>query len=121
MNALIILAHGSRREESNNEIKVLARDVKSIAKGKFDLVDYAYLEVVEPDLCQAIKNVINAGATEVIVFPYFLNSGNHVKRDIPAMVETAINTYPNCKFKMTECIGMYKGMPELILQQTELN
>ena len=119
MNALIILAHGSRRKESNEEIKELANNVKNIAQDKFDLIKYAYLEVVNPNLHNAIDDVIDAGVKEVIVFPYFLNSGNHVVRDIPAMVETARGKYPDCNFKITECIGMYKGIPELILQQIE--
>lgn len=119
MKALIILAHGSRREESNQEIVVLADKVKNIANGKFDLIEYAYLEVIEPDLHKTIEIVINAGVSDITVFPYFLNSGNHVTRDIPAMVTTAMQKYPDCNFKITECIGMYKGMPELILQQIE--
>jgi len=121
MNTLIILAHGSRREESNLEIKTLAEQVKALAGTEYDLVEYAYLELIEPSLPQAIDNSINNGASNITVLPYFLNSGNHVKRDIPEMIKTAEEKYPTCLFKVSACIGMIEDMPELILQQARVS
>ena len=117
MNTLIILAHGSRREESNLEIKELATKVKYLAGSNYDLIEYAYLEVIAPSLPESIDNCIGKGATNITVFPYFLNSGNHVKRDIPEMVNNAEEKYPDCSFRTSACIGMVDDMPELILKQ----
>lgn len=117
MKALIILAHGSRRQESNQEIKDLATDVSNISEKEYELVEYAYLEVVEPTLLQSIESAIDKGASDITVMPYFLNSGNHVTRDVPDMVDSAIKKFPNCKFKISACIGMLEDMPKLILQQ----
>jgi sirohydrochlorin ferrochelatase len=119
MNSLIILAHGSRREESNLEIKALATKVKTLTNDEYELIEYAYLELAEPDLLHSIDNIINKGATNITVLPYFLNSGNHVKRDIPAIIQAAIEKYPSCKIKMSACIGMSENMPNLILQQAK--
>jgi len=88
MNALIILAHGSRRHESNQEIKTLAKEVKIIAGNEYDVIEYAYLEVVEPTLLQSIASVVNRGVADITILPYFLNSGNHVKQDIPTLIES---------------------------------
>ena len=116
MKTLIILAHGSRREESNQEIVELTNKVKTLTSSEFEQVEYAYLEVVSPSLPEAIDSCINNGATHITVFPYFLNSGNHVKRDIPEMVNTAKENYPQCSFKTSECIGMIEKMPNYILE-----
>ena len=121
MNTLIILAHGSRREESNLEIKTLSEKVRILAGVEYDAIDYAYLEVVEPSLPQAIDDCINNGSTKITVFPYFLNSGNHVKRDIPEMIKAAEDKYPDCIFKTSTCIGMLEDMPKLILQQARIS
>ena len=117
MNTLIILAHGSRREESNQEIKELTKKVKVLAGANYDLIEYAYLEVVSPSLPEAIDSAVNNGAVKITVFPYFLNSGNHVKRDIPEMVNNAKGKYPDCEFNISACIGMIENMPDLILHQ----
>ncbi len=120
MNTLIILAHGSRRQESNLEIKTLTEKVKQIAGDEYELIEYAYLELAEPSLLQSIDATINSGASSITILPYFLNSGNHVKRDIPVIVQTAKEKHLNCKFKVSNCVGMSKDMPELILQQSRL-
>ncbi len=125
MNALIILAHGSRRQESNLEIQTLAEKVTSLvqqddqsdAKQQYHLVDYAYLEVTAPTLLQAIDASIQQGASQITVMPYFLNSGNHVMRDIPAMINQARAQYPTCEFNLSACIGMLDNMPALVLAQ----
>ncbi len=117
IKALIILAHGSRRQESNQEIITLANAVKIIAGDEYSIVEHAYLEIAEPDLLQSIHNVVAAGISDITVLPYFLNSGNHVTRDIPALIETASAKYPACIIKASPFIGMYKGMARLILEQ----
>lgn len=119
MNALIILAHGSRRRESNKEIAEMADSVAAIADGAYDNISYAYLEVVEPTLLQAIDKVIHDDMSRVTVMPYFLNSGNHVTRDIPAMIKQAEAKYPTCSFVLSPCIGMHESMPKLILEQAK--
>ena len=120
MNVLIILAHGSRREESNLEIISLTKKVKKMAGTEYDLVEHAYLELIEPSLPQTIDNSINHGASKVTILPYFLNSGNHVKRDIPQIIKTAEGKYPDCIFKICTCIGMIEDMPKLILEQARI-
>lgn len=117
MKALIIIAHGSRRQESNEEIETLANEVKKIAKDEYDIIEHAYLEIEEPTLLQSIEKVYKKKITDITIMPYFLNSGNHVIRDIPAMIETASHKYPDCEFKMSACIGMTDNMPRLVLEQ----
>ena len=65
MKALIILAHGSRRQESNQEIKNLTSDVRTLIKKEFDIVDYAFLEIAKPSLINSIKNVEIALGKEI--------------------------------------------------------
>ncbi len=120
MNALIILAHGSRRQESNEEIVVLTRDVKNYSSDEYDIIEYAYLELAEPNLLQCIDNIIIDGASSITIFPYFLNSGNHVTRDIPAIIETATARHPDCQFDVSTFIGNHKDMPKLILELASL-
>ena len=116
MNALIILAHGSRRHESNEEIVALTKEVKAYSSDDYDIIEYAYLELAKPNLLQCIDNVIIDGASNITVFPYFLNSGNHVTRDIPGIIETATTQYPDCRFSVSIFIGTHRDMPKLILE-----
>jgi len=120
MNALIILAHGSRREESNIEIKNLANKVKELAGSEYNIIDYAYLEIAKPSLLNCIDNLIKEGTKNINVLPYFLNSGIHVTKDIPKIIETASIKYPDCHFKVSNCIGLTEEMPATILNHARL-
>ena len=40
MKALVIIAHGSRKEESNHEIEYLTNEVRNLVKNKFEIVEY---------------------------------------------------------------------------------
>lgn len=115
MRALVIIAHGSRRAESNDEVTHLTEKVRKQADDSFHSIRHAFLELAEPDLMSVIDELIENNINEVTILPYFLNSGNHVRQDIPALLQAAKKQYPHCSFKLAAAIGMYDGMPELIL------
>ncbi|MEC9314794.1 MAG: CbiX/SirB N-terminal domain-containing protein, partial [Pseudomonadota bacterium] len=78
MKALLIVAHGSRRQASNQEVIALAEQLRNSQQTDFDLVEAAFLELADPSIPEGIAQCVSQGANEVIVFPYFLNSGRHV-------------------------------------------
>ncbi len=117
MKALIIIAHGSRREESNQEIKNLSDKVKELVKTEFKLIEYAFLEMAKPTLMDSIDSVISENISEITIFPYFLNSGVHLQTDIPAILKNAKIKYPNCVFHLCRPVGAYRKMAEIILDQ----
>lgn len=115
MKALIIIAHGSRREESNQEVTRLTDKVREQSDEAFHIIRHAFLELAEPDLLSVIDELNQKNIDDITIMPYFLNSGNHVRQDIPALLEAAEKQYSHCTFKLTAAIGTYEGMPELIL------
>ena len=94
MNALLLIAHGSRREASNQEVRDLAARVARVAAGHFDMVIPAFLEIAEPDIPGGVDRCVAAGATHVNVVPYFLSAGRHVAADIPEQLEQARHRHP---------------------------
>ena len=117
--ALIILAHGSRRKASNSEVAALTKKVERLSAGKYSAVARAFLELAEPALPKVIDSCVAEGMTRITVLPYFLNSGNHVTQDIPAIIKAARDKHPGCDFTVTRCIGMDANMPELILRHAK--
>ena len=115
MKSLILFAHGSRRQQSNTEVAILTEKVLRRPDSPYDIVTCAFLELAEPNLNDAISGIIKAGIDNITILPYFLNSGSHVQRDIPALIAQARADYPECNFRLADPIGMYEGMPELIL------
>jgi len=95
MKALLLIAHGSRRAESNDEIRELAGRVAAQATGQFDHIDCAFLELAEPSIPQGIQAMVDKGSESIVVMPYFLANGMHVAKDIPAFLKEAGQQFPN--------------------------
>ena len=113
-NALIIVAHGSRKASSNEEVKVLGEKVKSLQDKRYAFVMTSFLEFTTPSLEESILSCIDKGASEVVILPYFLASGNHVTRDIPEVVQKIQVSYPQVKITLKEHIGSASGMVGLL-------
>ncbi|CAA6823327.1 MAG: Cobalamin (Vitamin B12) biosynthesis protein CbiX [uncultured Sulfurovum sp.] len=113
-NALIIVAHGSRKASSNEEVKALGEKVKSLQDKRYRVVLTAFLEFATPTLEESILSCIEKGSSEIVILPYFLASGNHVTRDIPEIVEKIQVSHPQVSITLKEHLGSAAGMVTLI-------
>jgi len=116
MRYLLIVAHGSRRMASNDEVRKVAHCF-NLQKHAFDEVMVAFLELDAPSIPQGLINAIKQGATEIVVLPYFLSAGRHVSEDIPAEVAVVQKDYPNVIIKIAPYLGASDKMPEILLAQ----
>ena len=115
MRCLLVVAHGSRRAESNEEIKRLTARVASLAGTEFDRVGCAYLELAEPLIPDAIQSLAEAGATSVLVVPYFLARGAHVASDIPEQIGLVQKANPSLQIVVSDYLGAADEMAGLIV------
>ncbi len=116
MRHLLLVAHGSRREASNEEVRQLAASLAPRAKGRFDAVSCAFLEIAEPSIPEGIDAAVRSGAGEVVVLPYFLSAGRHVAEDIPREVEAKQREYPQIRIQATPYLGLAGGVAEILLE-----
>ncbi len=114
MKQLLIVAHGSRREASNEEVRVLATQVAKHLQLPADQVQVAFLELALPSIATALDDCFNNGANEVSVLPYFLASGSHVVSDVPREIEAAQSKWPDKTIKVLPHIGAAESMVGLI-------
>ena len=119
MKSLLLVAHGSRRPQSNDEIRQLAETVRARAGERFGFVGSAFLELAEPSIPDGIEACIAHGATEVVVMPYFLSAGRHVVEDVPALVLAKQAEHPTVNIRFAAYLGASHVMPDLILQTLE--
>jgi sirohydrochlorin ferrochelatase len=118
MKSLLIVAHGSRREESNNEVRDLVKKVAGMNHDFYE-VRSVFLELAEPLIPDGIRAAIANGATKVVVLPYFLSAGRHVVEDIPADVEIVKAEYPDIEISIAPYLGMAEVIPQILLNQTK--
>jgi len=115
MKSLLLVAHGSRRGASNDEVRALAQQLRNIDHG-FGQVECAFLELAEPSIPVGIRQAIAAGAREVVVLPYFLSAGRHVATDVPAEVDVVRREYPSVPVRIAPYLGSSAGITGLLLE-----
>lgn len=116
MHALLLVSHGSRRQQSNEEVDKLAENISAHLNGSYEVIHSAFLEIARPSIPEGIDKCASLGAETITVLPYFLAAGRHVAEDIPSIVNDARKKYPNITFKISRHIGAFEGMPWLISQ-----
>ena len=83
--AIIVFGHGSSVESANEAVKAVAAD--AARSGGWEQYETAFLEA-EPRLNDAVSKLAGAGATDILVLPYFLTLGIHLQRDLPKLVDS---------------------------------
>ena len=117
MKTLMIVAHGSRNQASNDEIIRLAKDVQAVSGHGFKLVTHAFIQFTTPLVDTAIDDLVAKGATHIVAFPYFIGAGNHVTKDIPELIQKARDRYPEIQFTLLPHLGSSEKMKHLILEE----
>jgi len=115
--ALIIISHGSRSQDAVaafTEIVDLVRE-----KGEFDQVAGAHMEHSKPSIPQAIEQVAQTGAQEIVFVPYFLYEGIHIKEDIPHLLDEISRDYPDIRFKLAKPIGVEPVLAGILVDRAK--
>lgn len=115
MKALLLIAHGSRRQQSNDEVKVIAEKLYKLCADQYPIVEAGFLELAEPLIPDGIKRCVDRGASSIIVLPYFLNSGTHVVTDVPEIVNETQKHYPDIEIKISRHLGASDLMMDLLI------
>ena len=63
------------------------------------------MELAEPSIGTAFDRCVAAGATTVVVAPYFLGPGSHWDRDIPALAAEAAAGHPGVRWLVAAPLG----------------
>jgi sirohydrochlorin ferrochelatase len=116
MNALLIVAHGSRKLDSNQEVKDLTGKLASQVKG-FDLVECAFLELAEPNILQGGIKLVEAGASSLTILPYFLVAGRHVVTDVPEEANKIREIYPDLVVTLLPYFGASENIVSEMLDR----
>ncbi len=121
MNAssLLIVAHGSRRSQSNMEIEQLTQIIREKARDQYLSISHAFLELASPNIGDAIDQCVAQGAEKILLLPYFLSAGRHVQQDIPEQVAIKQAQYPQVEIQITTYLGASEKIADLMLNLVE--
>ena len=114
--AVVIVGHGSKMKGFQRAMEKVARQLRR--RRAFDFVSCAYLEITPPSIERAIDSLARRGATTILVLPYFLLMGVHIKEDIPKIVRSLRQKYRG-KVKIILCpyLGYHEKIVSVVSQR----
>ena len=105
-NGIIIVDHGSRRDESNRMLERVAELFAERFRGRYAIVEPAHMELAEPSIAAAYARCVERGATRVVVCPFFLGPGKHWTQDIPNLTAAAAAKFPHTRYHVAQTLGI---------------
>ena len=114
---IILFAHGSKVEDANQGVRDLARRVREA--GPYHHVRAAFLELAQPDLNAAVAEAAEAGLQRVVVIPYFLTEGIHLRRDLPNLIAPLKQAHPRLAIEVGQSLEGHPLMASIILGRVQ--
>ena len=109
---IVLFAHGSRDPLWRAPIEAVEAHIRAHHPGV--AVRCAYLELTTPDLPQAVKDLVDQGATAVTIVPMFLGTGKHAREDLPVLVAELRARHPLVQVHVQAAIGEDPRMTALM-------
>jgi len=113
--AVLLMAHGSRIHEANDAVRDIAAMVKDMTG--FAIVEVSFREQHLPNIQQGIDACVARGAERIILMPYFLHMGAHVREDLPEEMAEAKQRYPHVDFVMGSHLGVHRKLAEVVAER----
>jgi sirohydrochlorin ferrochelatase len=115
VTAVLLIAHGSRRREANDDLAKLAELVR--ARAEYPIVEIGYLELAEPTIPQGAEFCVHSGATRVLMLPFFLSAGEHVRGDLERLRQEFTDRFPRVRFELCEPLGLHPALVDVVLER----
>lgn len=102
-NALLLFCHGARDPNWARPFEAVLARIRELHPDMS--VALAFLEFMSPGLIEAGQTLAAAGCDRVEVVPLFLGTGGHVKKDLPALMDTLRLAHPQVSWSVQPSIG----------------
>jgi sirohydrochlorin ferrochelatase len=110
--ALLLIAHGSRQDEANADLYHVLEGLKK--RGGYEIVEPSFLELAQPGIEEGAEACVRQGATRVVLLPYFLSAGVHVRRDLAGLCQKLTERHPRVRFHLAEPLGRHPLLLEVV-------
>ncbi len=114
---VLIIGHGSRSKEAQETFNTMVNMVRD--RSDFKVVEGAHMELCSPSIQEVVERVVKEGSEEIIIIPYFLYEGIHIREDIPEIIEKLRDKYKEVSFKMGRPIGAEPLLSEILIKRAK--
>ncbi|MDA3892511.1 MAG: CbiX/SirB N-terminal domain-containing protein [Salinivirgaceae bacterium] len=115
--SVIILGHGSKSKDAIEDFNYVVESTK--VKSGIEQVYGAHMELAEPSLENVVSELYSSGQTKLVILPYFLFNGNHIKEDIPTIIKRLEEKYRGLEIVFGSPIGKEPMMADIMMKKVQ--
>jgi sirohydrochlorin ferrochelatase len=112
--AVILLGHGSRAAGADDDMGLVARGLMTQNGRNVEVCRMAGRGI---PFAETFEKCVREGATTIIVLPYFLHFGVHLRRDIPEMLREALKRHPGVRLVLGKHLGYDDALVDLVAKR----
>lgn len=114
MDALILFSHGSLLCGAGEAVDAHAARLRDL--GEYGFVGVGYLNYSAPLFAETVERAVAAGATRIVVTPYFLVSGYFITTSLPKVLEPVRAAHPSVEFVVADALGYDVRLADALLE-----
>jgi len=115
---ILLISHGSSRPDASKALMHVRDDIAKRFAG-ID-VQLGFMEFESPSIPEAIADMVKNGVKSIRIIPYFLQEGKHLRKDIPALIDSSQKKYSDVDIKMADYIGYDPIMTEILISRLKI-
>ena len=112
---VLLIGHGSKDPNAKTSLQYVVDGLK----GSYQNVTLCWLEIEEPNINQGIEACAKNNPNVLIIVPYFLHRGAHVKRDIYEDLNPAIEKSKIKNIFITKHLGTDDKLIDLVIERAK--
>jgi sirohydrochlorin ferrochelatase len=111
---IILIGHGSRATGADDDMENISAGLRKKLGVR---VLTCRLEGRGATFAEVFEKCAERGAKEVLVIPYFLHSGVHLRRDIPNLMLEGVQKHPEINLILGKHLGFDEALVDLVAKR----
>jgi len=112
--AVILIGHGSRAAGADDDMERIAEGLRRKSGG---IVETCRMSGRGIPFAEAFESCVGRGAKEIIVLPYFLHFGVHLREDIPEILRENVENHPEVRLVLGKHLGYDDALVNLVAKR----
>jgi sirohydrochlorin ferrochelatase len=110
---IVLIGHGSSDKNAHDAFVYAANSIKPY----YRRVEFCFLELDRPNIEEGIGRAVAGNPHVILIVPYFLHKGAHIKRDVIKDLNAALDKYKFENAFVGQHLGVNEKLVDIIIER----